>query len=161
LLMGTRCGDIDPAIVTFLMRKERRTVDEVEHFLQCGLLGVSAVSSDTREFRERRSDPNVNLALELFSSRARKYIGAYLAALGGADAVIFGGGIAENTALVRERICAGLSWCGAIMDNELNSQVIDREVGISAPHAPVSLWVIPTQEGLMMAHEASVASVGG
>jgi acetate kinase len=81
--------------------------------------------------------------------------------LGGADAVIFGGGISENTALVRERVCAGFNWCGAILDKEQNSRVIDREGRISTPDASISMWVIPTQEGLMMAHEAAMATFNG
>jgi acetate kinase len=157
LMMGTRCGDIDPAIVTHLMRKENWTADEMDRFLnkECGLLGVSGLSSDTRELREHLSDHKVDLALRIFCYRVRKYIGAYMAALGGADAIIFGGGIGENTVIVRQRICAGLEWCGAIIDERRNVGVIDQEGRISAPSAATHIWVIPTQEGLMMAHYAS------
>jgi acetate kinase len=157
LVMGTRCGDIDPAMVTYLMRKERWTVDEVDRFLnkQCGLLGVSGVSADTRELRNHASEPNVDLALDIFCYRVEKYIGAYLAALQGADAVIFGGGIGENTVLVRQRICSGLGWCGATLDERRNSAVIDQEGRISTSDSRMALWVIPTDETLMMAHYAA------
>jgi acetate kinase len=160
LMMGTRCGDIDPAMVTYLMRKERWTVDEVDRFLnkQCGLLGVSGVSADTRELRSRASDPHVELALDMFSYRVLKYIGAYLAALGGADAVIFGGGIGENTAMVRQRICSELGWCGATLDERRNAAVIDQEGCISTSDSHMSLWVIPTNETLMMAHYAAAGA---
>ena len=153
LMMGTRCGDIDPAIVTYLMRKEHWTVEQVERFLnkECGLLGVSGLSADTRQLSQHTADTDVERALNIFSYRLRKYVGAYLAALGGADAIVFGGGIGENTAVVRQRICADLKWCGAEIDGETNIQVIDREGCISAPQARIQLWVIPTNEGLMMA----------
>ena len=160
LMMGTRSGDLDPALVTYLMRKEHWTPEEADTFLnkRCGLLGVSGVSSDTRELLRRRSEPQVQLALDLFAYRVRKYIGAYLAALGGADAIIFGGGIGENTALVRHEICSGLAWCGAPLDERRNEDVIDREDMISPPDARMPIWVVPTQEGRMMAHAVSLGS---
>jgi acetate kinase len=159
LMMGTRSGDIDPAIPMYLMRKEGWDAARVEQFLnkECGLLGVSGRSADTRELRQHLDDADVDLALNMFSYRVRRYVGAYLAALGGADAIVFGGGIGENTALVRERIAGGFDWCGAILDAARNSEAIDREACISAPDATIALWVIPTQESLMMAHQASRA----
>jgi acetate kinase len=97
--MDTRCGDIDPAVVTYVMRKENMDTARIEKFLnkECGLLGVSGVSADTRQLREHLSDEHVNLAVNLFCYRVRKYIGAYLAVLGGAEAIVAGGGISENT----------------------------------------------------------------
>ncbi|HXE13142.1 MAG TPA: acetate kinase [Bryobacteraceae bacterium] len=157
LMMGTRSGDIDPAIVTYLMRKEKMDASEVEEFLnkKCGLAGVSGFSADTRELRDRISDPAAALALDMFSYRVRKYIGAYLAVLGGADAIIFGGGIGENTQIVREKICKGLEWCGASLDLEKNAATVDREDVISMPGAAISIWVIPTREDLMIARDVA------
>jgi len=157
LMMGTRTGDIDPALVTYLMRKENLDVDGIDKLLnkQCGLLGVSGLSADTRELRKHLSDPKVELAVNIFCYRVRKYIGAYLAALGGVEAIIFGGGIGENTAFVRERICESLAWCGAMLDPERNRHADDREAPITTAESRVSIWVIPTQEGLMMARDVA------
>jgi acetate kinase len=161
LMMGTRSGDIDPAIVTYLMRKEKLDRNEAERFLnkKCGLLGVSQVSADTRELREHLNEYPVNLAVEMYCYRVRKYIGAYLAALGGADAIVFGGGIGENTPFMRERIAAHFSWCGAVLNPKRNGEVIDREDTISTTDSTMKLWVIPTQEGLMMAQDAADYSI--
>jgi acetate kinase len=157
LMMGTRCGDIDPAIVPYLMRKEGMDANTIEKFLnkQCGLAGVSGFSADTRELRDCISEPSSALALDMFSYRVRKYIGAYLAVLGGADAIIFGGGIGENTQIVREKICNGLNWCGAALDFEKNTATVDREDVISKPGSNISIWVIPTREDLMIASEVA------
>lgn len=155
LMMGTRSGDIDPAIVTYLMRKENMDSDGVEKFLnkECGLLGVSGLSADTRELQQHLSDSSVNLALNIFSYRVRKYIGAYLAVLGGAEAIVIGGGIGENTPVVRERIFEGFDWYGAVLDRQRNNDTIDREAPITTPESSLQVWVIPTQEGLMMAKD--------
>jgi acetate kinase len=157
LMMGTRCGDIDPAIVTYLMRKESLDGPGVEQLLnkRCGLLGVSGISGDTRVLRQQLSDARADLALTMFSYRVRKYIGAYLAVLDGAEAVVFGGGIGENTPLVRERICERLGSCGIVLDRRRNQETIDREGPITTPASAVQAWVIPTQEGLMMARDAA------
>lgn len=157
LMMGTRCGDLDPAIVTYLMRKEQLDIHGVEQFLnkKCGLLGVSGVSADTRELQKHLDEQNVQLAVEIFCYRVRKYIGAYLAALGGAEAVIFGGGISENTPYMREKIADSFAWCGATLDRERNRGLIDQEGQISTPESPLKLWVIPTQEDLMIAQDAA------
>jgi acetate kinase len=159
LMMGTRCGDLDPSAVLYLMRKEGWTTDQAESFLnkQCGLAGVSGVSADTRELVKALDKPDANLAIQMFCYRVRKYIGAYLAVLGGADAIVFGGGIGEDTPLVRERICEGLGWCGAILDPHRNSEAIERESKISASNSSTAIWVVPTEEGLMMAREMAGA----
>src|SRR5262249_8946663 len=111
LVMGTRCGDADPSLPAFLAKRERVDVAEVEEWLnrRSGLLGVSGSSRDMRDLLQRQGqgDERARLAVEMFCYRVRKYIGAYLAVLGGADAVVFGGGIGENAAEVRARICAG------------------------------------------------------
>lgn len=157
LMMGTRSGDIDPAIVTYLMRKERKEAAQVEQFLnkECGLLGVSGLSADTRTLREHLSDERINLAVNMFCYRVRKYVGAYLAALGGADAIVAGGGISENTPVVRERIFRNFTWCGAVLDEERNRNTVDREGPITTPESPVQVWVIPTEEGLMIAKDVA------
>ncbi len=157
LIMGTRCGDLDPAIVTFLMRKEGWDGAEVEKFLnkKCGLLGVSGKSGDTRELLKHMDEPRVRLTIEMFALRVRKYIGAYLAELCGADAILFGGGIGENTAYVRERIATGFEWCGATLDRNLNNETVDREGAITTPESPLQIWVVPTREGLMIAHDVA------
>jgi acetate kinase len=155
LMMGTRCGDIDPAIIPYLMRKEHWNADSIEKFLnkKCGLLGVSGLSADTRVLREHLADPHVNLALDMFAYRVRKYIGAYLAALGGTDAIVVGGGIGENTPLIRERIFEHFDWCGAALDRARNNAAIDLEASITTIESTLPIWVVPTQEGLMLAAE--------
>ncbi|HEY3458311.1 MAG TPA: acetate/propionate family kinase [Bryobacteraceae bacterium] len=157
LMMGTRSGDIDPALVAYLIRKENMDAKSVEEFLnkKCGLLAVSKVSADTRELEKRLSDKSVELAVSMFCYRVRKYVGAYLAALGGAEAIVVGGGIGENTPFMRERIFREFDWCGAILDSAQNRTIIDREGKITTPESPLPIWVIPTQEGLMMAKEAA------
>lgn len=157
LMMGTRCGDIDPAIVTYLMRKENLDPDGVEEFLnkKCGLLGVSEVSADTRELRKHLSEPHVTLAVDMFCYRVRKYVGAYLAALGGGQAIVVGGGIGENTPFIREKIFSQFNWCGAVLDLQRNNAAVDREAPITTPDSSLPIWVIPTQEGLMMASDVA------
>jgi len=157
LMMGTRSGDIDPAIVTYLMRKENMDADRVEKFLnkECGLFAVSGISADTRELQRRLSDPSVDLAVNMFCYRVCKYIGAYLAALGGAEAIVAGGGIGENTPVIRERIFEQFGWCGAVLDRQRNSDTVDREGAITTAESRVQVWVIPTQEGLMMAKDVA------
>lgn len=144
----------------FLAQAESLDLAGVMELLEkrSGLLGVSGVSLDTRILmRTYDSDPRVRLAIEMFAYRVRNAVGAYLAALGGADAVIFGGGIAENTALVRQRICEGLAWCGLTMDPEQNRTVIDREGRLSTSDSPLQAWIIPVEETLQIAHECAAA----
>lgn len=157
LMMGTRSGDIDPALVSYLMRKENMDADQVDEFLnkKCGLLAVSKISADTRELQKHLSEKPVDLAVNMFCYRVRKYIGAYLAALGGADAIVVGGGIGEDTPFIRERIFEKFDWCGAILDREQNRNVVDREARITTPESSIQVWVIPTQEGLMIAQEVA------
>jgi acetate kinase len=157
LMMGTRSGDIDPAIVTYLMRKENLDREALEEFLNkiCGLMGVSQKSADTRDLGDHLSEYAVKLAIDMYCYRVRKYIGAYLAALGGAEAIVFGGGISENTPFVRERVARNFEWCGATLDQKRNEEIVDREGSISTTDSPLQLWVIPTQEGLMMAQDVA------
>jgi acetate kinase len=159
LVMGTRSGDIDPSILEYLATKEGMSITEVESLLnkQSGLLGISGLTNDMRELIEEareNKDRRAILAIDLFCYRARKYIGAYLAAMGGADAVVFTGGIGENSADVRSRICQGLEWMGLKVDNERNiSQVQGREGMISMDDSRLAAYVIPTDEELLIARD--------
>jgi acetate kinase len=156
LMMGTRCGDLDPAIVTYLMRKENLDIHGVEQFLnkKCGLLGVSGVSADTRELQKHLNEHDVQLAVEIFCYRVRKYIGAYLAAMGGADALVFAGGIGENAPPIRARIAEGLEWLGLTLDADRNAVACNgREGLISTDGSRLAAWVIPTDEELLIARD--------
>lgn len=157
LMMATRSGDIDPAIMSYLAAVEKISPAEVERILnhESGLRGVSGRSGDMRELeRDAASNADAALAIEMFCYRARKYIGAYLAALGRADAIIFGGGIGENSAVVRERICAGLGALGVVFDAQRNSAANGREKCFSADGSAVELWVVPLDEELQIARAA-------
>src|ERR1700752_1201653 len=136
LVMGTRSGDLDPAIVSVIARKEGMSSSEVDTLLntQSGLLGISGLTNDMRELQaelKEHDDRRVRLAVEIFCYRARKYIGAYLAAMGGADAIVFTGGIGENSADVRARICSGMEWAGVRIDADKNEATVGREGMIS------------------------------
>jgi acetate kinase len=158
LVMGTRSGDLDPAIVGVIAGKEGLSTNEVEMLLntQSGLLGISGLTNDMRvllaEFREH-DDRRVRLAIEIFCYRARKYIGAMLAAMGGAEAIVFTGGIGENAPEIRARICEGLEWAGLKLDQERNGQTAGREGRISADDSSVSAYAIPTDEELLIARD--------
>lgn len=154
--MGTRSGDVDPSLVPFLIREEHMEIDDVMTLLnkKSGLLGISNKSLDTRILmKDYGKDPRVTLAMDMFSYRLVKAVGAYLAALGGADAIVFGGGIGENTPLVRERVCASLRWCGLEMDPEKNRSLIEQEGSVSTATSALQALVVLTEEGLQIAHE--------
>jgi len=159
LVMGTRSGDLDPAIIDFIAVKEGLSAQAVEVMLntQSGLIGVSGLTNDMRELlaeAQENDDRRARLAIEIFSYRARKYIGAYLAAMGGADAVVFTGGIGENAAEVRARICAGLEWLGLELDAERNAaQTHGHEGLITRDGARLAAYVIPTDEELLIARD--------
>jgi acetate kinase len=157
LVMGTRAGDLDPAIVAHLVRVERIPADQVAHELneRAGLLGVSGVSRDMRELLERETtDVRARLAVDLFCYRARKYVGAYLAVLGGAaQAVVFTGGIGEHAPEVRARICAGMAWCGLTVDRSRNAGAVGVEARLSPDDAGLPAFVIPTDEERVIARD--------
>ena len=156
LVMGTRSGDLDPAVVGYLALKEGISVIEVEGMLnkQSGLLGISGRSNDMRELIERaKEDGRARLAIEIFCYRARKYLGAYFAALGSAEAVVFSGGIGENSPLVRAKICEGMEWCGLWLDSHRNNALVGVEGQISTDAARIHAYVIPTDEELVIARE--------
>lgn len=159
-MMGTRSGDVDPALPAFLAKQEKLDLDAVMDILEkrSGLLGVSGVSLDTRVLmRHYDTDERVRIAMEMFSYRVLKAVGAYLAALGGADAVIFGGGIAENTSLVRQRVCDNLRWCGLEMDEKQNQKLIDVAGRLSTADSKMQAYVIPAEEIMQIAHECCQA----
>lgn len=159
LVMGTRSGDLDPAIIDFIGAKEGLSAHEVDTLLnkQAGLLGISGLTNDMRELLDEaheNNDRRARLAIDIFCYRARKYIGAYLAAIGGADAVIFTGGIGENSVEVREKICAGLEWLGLSLDQERNAEHHHgREGLISKADSRLAAYVIPTDEELLIARD--------
>jgi acetate kinase len=159
LVMGTRSGDVDPAVLDYIGEKEGLSLPEVELLLnkQSGLLGISGLTNDMRELlaeAEEHDDRRAWLAIEIFCYRARKYIGAYLAVLGGADAICFAGGIGENSPPVRAQICRGLEWAGIHVDDALNREASGgREGRISPAGAGPEVWVIPTDEELLIARD--------
>ena len=158
LVMGTRSGDIDPAIVDFVSAKEGMTPRDVDAMLnkQSGLLGVSGLTADMRELLAEESehaDRRARLAVDLFAYRVKKYLGAYLAAMNGADAIIFAGGIGEHSPDVRARICRDLDWLGIRLDAAKNEQMVGGEGRIDADGSRVALWVIPTDEELLIARD--------
>jgi acetate kinase len=158
LVMGTRSGDLDPALVSYLARKENVGAEEVERWLneRSGLRGMSGMSNDMRELiAAYENDLRARLAVEVFCHRARKYLGAYLAALGGADAIVFSGGIGENAPLVREKICERMEWCGLSLDKIKNAAAIGAEGPISPASARIQAYVIPSDEEAIIARAAA------
>ena len=159
LVMGTRSGDLDAAIIEFISAKEGLTVQEVESLLnkQSGLLGISGLTNDMRELlaeAEENNDRRARLAIEIFCYRTSKYIGSYLAAMNGADAVIFTGGIGENSPEIRRLICENLSWMGIELEPQTNQKLTNRSEGIiSTDTARLKVFVIPTDEELLIARD--------
>ncbi|MTK54193.1 acetate kinase [Paludibacter sp.] len=157
LLMGTRCGDIDLGVVTFLMDKEMLGTDSASTLFNkhSGLLGISGVSSDMRDVNKAVKDGNdhAKLALDMYHYRIKKYIGAYMAALGGADAIVFTGGVGENGDNSRLQSCAGLEFLGIKIDPEVNATVHGEEHIISTPDSAVKVIVVPTDEEFMIASD--------
>lgn len=157
LMMGTRSGDVDPAIVPFTMNKEELTLSEVSSMLNkhSGLLAVSGISSDMREIIEAmgEGDKNAKLAFDMYEYRIRKYIGAYTAAMNGLDALVFTGGVGENSALLRQTICEKLTFFGIEVDPALNGQSSSDNRRISSERSKVQVLVIPTNEELMIARD--------
>jgi len=155
LMMGTRCGDIDPAIVSYLMNKEDYTGKQVTDFLnkKCGLLGLSGISSDIRDLLKAAGEGvyRAQLALDVFVHDVKKYIGAYAAILDGADGIVFTAGVGENSPVIRRNICTTLGYLGVSIDDEKNENVRGEEVDISKPEARCRVLVIPTNEELMIA----------
>jgi acetate kinase len=158
LVMGTRSGDLDPAILEFIADKEGLDFQGIDTVLnkQSGLLGVSGLTSDMRELlaeAAEHDDRRASLAIELFCYRVKKYLGAYLAAMNGADAIVFSGGIGENAPAIRAQICEGLEWLGIRVDQSRNEELVGREGRFDAGGSRVALWAIPTDEELLIARD--------
>jgi acetate kinase len=157
LVMGTRPGDLDPGLLVYLMRVEKKTPAQMDDFLnkRCGLLGVSDTSSDMRDLLQLRAgDPRAAEAVNLFCYQAKKFVGALAAALGGVDTIIFSGGIGERAPEVRAAICDNLDFLGVAIDPAANAKGFDI---ISAPSSRVAVRVIPTDEELVIAQAVSLA----
>jgi acetate kinase len=158
LVMGTRAGDLDPSVLHFLHHKEGLSFDELDSLLnkQSGLLGLSGLTNDMRELLEEErthQDRRARLAIEVFCQRVKEYIGAYLARMDGADALVFTGGIGENAPEIRRRVCAGLGFLGIALDEARNALAAGREAEVSAGGSRVKVYVIPTNEELLIARD--------
>lgn len=158
--MGTRCGDIDPAIVTFLMQREGLDNKGIDSLMnkKSGVLGVSGVSSDFRDLEEAAGNGNkrARLALDMFVYHCKKYVGAYAAAMGGVDALVFTAGIGENNYIVREGIASGLGYMGIQLDEQKNHGVRGVEKDLSVDGSTAKVFVIPTNEELAIARETEI-----
>lgn len=155
LMMATRPGDLDPGLVSYLIGRGGLTSIELEKLLNnsSGLLGVSGVSGDMKELLASDA-PDARFAVELYCYRAKKYIGAYTAALGGIDALLFGGGVGENAPVIRRKMLDGMQWCGIRIDDGSNNITIGKEGRISSRKSGVDVWVIPVDEAGLLAEEA-------
>lgn len=155
LVMATRCGDIDPSVVPFLARHLSVSAEGVLELLnkRSGLLGVSGRTSSAGELLAD-ADPQAQLAVEQYCYRARKYVGAYLAVLGGADGIVFGGGVGEHVPEVRERILQDLEWAGIVLDRDANRRSRSGEARLSAPESRVDVFVVETAEEPALARAA-------
>ena len=166
LVMGTRCGDLDPSLVEHVALKEGMSLREMDTLLnkQSGLFGVSGLTSDMRELLDEErehGDRRATLAIDLFVRRVKHYVGAYLAELDGAEALVFSGGIGENSPEVRRRVCDRLGWLGIELDPERNAALApgtEGEVGVDG--ARVRIVVIPTDEERMIARETAAVLAG-
>ncbi len=157
LMMGTRSGDVDPSVVSYLMRREGISADQAEDWLnhRSGLLGVSGRSNDMRDLLAAvDDDPAARLAVEMFCYRVSKCVGAYLTVLGGTDAIIFSGGIGAHSPPIRSRVCARLKWCGVQLDTQRNAETAGDEARISADDS-TPVYIIPADEELLIARETA------
>ena len=156
LVMGTRCGDIDPAMHFYLMRQTGMSADEIEKLMnsQSGLKGICGMN-DMRQIQQKseEGDERAMLALDMFCYRIKKYIGAYIAAIGRTDAIIFTGGIGENSAVVRERTCAGLDSLGISLALKKNTTVSGKVAEIQQDGASIKVMVVATDEELEIARQ--------
>jgi acetate kinase len=157
LMMSTRCGDVDPMLPYLLASGEGIDRDELEECLygKSGLLGVSGASGDVHALldAEQKLDLRAKLALEMYCYRVRKYIGAYLAVLGGADAIIFGGGVGENEPAIRSKICRNMGWCGLRIAEQRNKQLVNADGCISESGSSLPAYVITVNEETLIARD--------
>ncbi len=157
LIMGTRSGDVDPGVISYIMEKENMGTKGISTLLNkfSGVLGISGVSSDMREIEEAISNGNERaiMAMKTYNYRIKKYIGSYAAALGGIDILVFTGGVGENQAITRKTACKEMEFMGIVLDEELNDKVRAKEVIISKPESKVKVVIIPTDEELTIAKD--------
>ncbi|MBI5324074.1 MAG: acetate kinase [Ignavibacteriae bacterium] len=159
LMMGTRCGDIDPTVIEYLMHKEGTSIDEVFSVLnkRSGVLGISGLTNDMRDLLDEikeHQDRRAILAVDMFCGKVRKYIGAYIAEMNGVNAICFAGGIGENSIDIRKKIISGLDWLGIEIDDSLNEKAYGgKEMKISSDKSKVEIYVIPTNEELILARD--------
>lgn len=157
LIMGTRSGDLDPGVISYIMEKEHMGTKGISTLLNkfSGVLGISGISSDMREIETgvENKDPRATLAMNTYDYRIKKYIGAYAAALGGVDIIVFTGGVGENQVGTRCEVCKNMEFMGVELDEELNAKVRGKEVLISKPSSKVKVVIIPTDEELTIAQD--------
>jgi acetate kinase len=159
LIMGTRCGDVDPAMVLFIMEKEGLSPHECDMLMnhECGLIGISGISSDMRDIIKAYNEGNdrAKLALQMYTYRVRKYIGMYSASMNGADVIVFTGGIGENAALIRSMCCNNMEYLGIDFDEEKNEKIIGTEGELTAQDSKVRVLCVPTNEELVIARDTA------
>ena len=157
LLMGTRCGDVDPGTLTFIMNKEGLDSDGLSDLInkKSGVWGVSGVSSDMRELEVaiKEGNPRAMLALNIYNYRIRKYVGAYTAAMGGVDIIVFTGGVGENQFSTRKAVCQDMEYMGVHLDDSKNDGMQGKEMVISTPDSKVTVIVVPTDEEYVIASD--------
>ena len=157
LMMGTRSGDVDPGVLTYLMEKERLGAQGISRLVNkfSGVLGISGVSSDMREVDAaiEQGNKRAALSLEMYNYRIKKYVGAYTAILGGLDILVFTGGVGENQAITRSEVCKNMEFLGIELDEDKNVSVHGIECEISKPESKVKVVVIPTDEELTIAQD--------
>lgn len=155
LIMGTRSGDVDPGVISYIMEKEHMSSSGISTLLNkfSGVLGVSGISSDMREIEAgvAENNPRAILAMNAYNYRIKKYVGSYAAVLGGVDILVFTGGVGENQALTRSYVCKNMEYMGIELDEELNAKVRAKEVVLSKPSSKVKVLIIPTDEELTIA----------
>jgi acetate kinase len=165
VMMGTRCGDIDPGVVLYMGKQLGLSLDDIDEILnrQSGLLGISGVSGDMRRIVDgaEKGNSRCQLAIEMFAYQVKKYIGAYAAALGGLDALVFTAGIGENSPMVRAAVCQGLEFLGIRLDTAKNNKTFAQEEFISFPDSPANVLVIPTNEERMIALDTAALAFKG
>ena len=158
IMMGTRCGDIDPAIVVYLMRKYHYTAEELDTILnkKSGLLGVSGISSDMRDVIEAsaQGNPRAILTFSIYVSRVVEQIAGYYGLMGGADAIVFSAGVGENNDIIRQEVCDRLKCMGVKVPADNNFYIRGEEAKLSSDDSKVDVWLIPTNEELVIARDA-------
>lgn len=164
LMMGTRCGDVDPGALTFLMNKYNLSATDMQNIInkQSGMAGFSEISSDMREIEAADNEGNAraHLGLEMYENRIIKYIGAYAAEMGGVDIIVFTGGVGENQTGVRANVCRPLEFLGVKVDEAINATIRGKEAVISTPDSKVKVVVIPTDEEYMIARDTEAIVEG-